>query len=110
MKKILLLLVVLLPLSLPIVSHAEVSIGVYVPGLSLQIGDRDNRGYYWDGGYWRTPRWWHENYRPRGYYYAPPPQVRYYGPPRREWHDRPHHYRMPPSPPGHYRHGPRSYR
>ena len=64
----------------------DVSIGVNVPGLSLHIGDRDNRGHYWDGYRWRDPRWWadHHRYeRPRGYYYGPPPRVIYYGPPPR---------------------------
>ncbi|CAI0729294.1 Protein of uncharacterised function (DUF2502) [Serratia quinivorans] len=114
MKKILLLLAALL--SLPLVSHADVSIGVNVPGLSLHIGDRDDRGHYWDGGRWRDPRWWseHRGYeyrgyeRPRGYYYGPPPRVIYYGPPRHEWRDRPHYRMPPPPPPGYYyRPGPR---
>ncbi|MFZ1874778.1 DUF2502 domain-containing protein [Serratia sp. D1N4] len=106
MKKVLLLLAALLPLSLPAVSYADISIGVNVPGLSLQLGDRDNRGYYWDGGRWREPREWHKHYRPRDYYYGPP-RVMYYGPPPREWRDRPRHYRMPPPPPpGYYRPGP----
>ncbi|MGP2729359.1 DUF2502 domain-containing protein, partial [Serratia marcescens] len=42
MKKTLLLLAALL--ALPLASQADVSIGVNVPGLSLHIGDRDNRG------------------------------------------------------------------
>ncbi|CAI1687838.1 Uncharacterised protein [Serratia marcescens] len=45
MKKTLLLLAALL--ALPLASQADVSIGVNVPGLSLHIGDRDNRGHYW---------------------------------------------------------------
>ncbi|TQI81529.1 uncharacterized protein DUF2502 [Serratia fonticola] len=104
MKKVLLLLAALLPFSLPLVSHADVSIGVNVPGLSLHIGDRDDRGHYWDGYRWREPRWWHEHYRPREYY-GPPPRVIYYGPPPREWRGHPHYDRMPP-PPGYYRNGP----
>lgn len=105
MKKILLLLVALLPLSLPAVSYADLSIGVNVPGLSLQIGDRDARGYYWDGYRWREPHGRHKHYRPRDYYYGPPPRVIYYGAPPREWRDdRPRHYRMPP--PDYYRPGP----
>lgn len=32
------------------------------PGISLHLGDRDRRGYYWDGGRWREPRWWHDRY------------------------------------------------
>lgn len=107
MKKALLLLAALLPLSLPAVSQADVSIGVNVPGLSLHVGDRDARGYYWDGGRWREPYGWHQHYRPRDYYYGPPPGVIYYGPPPREWRGRPHGYRMaPPPPPGYYRPAP----
>lgn len=91
MKKVLLLLAVLLPW--PMISHADISIGVSVPGVSLHIGDRDNRGYYWDGGRWREPRWWHRHYPPHdGYYYAPPPRVYYVPPPPpRGWRDRPPH-------------------
>lgn len=100
MKRVLLLLAALLPL-LPIVSQADVSIGVNVPGLSLHIGDRDGRGHYWDGYRWREPRWWHENYRPREYY-GPPPRAVYYGPPPREWREPPRYYRMAP-PPQYYR-------
>jgi hypothetical protein len=104
MKKALLLLATLL--ALPLVSHAGVSLNVNVPGVSLQIGDRDDRGYYWGGDRWREPRWWHARY-PRGYYYAPPPRGGYYGPPPRHWHGR-KYYRMPPPPPGYYhQRGPR---
>lgn len=112
MKKVLLLLVALLPLSLPAVSHADISVGINVPGMSLHIGDRDDRGHYWDGGRWREPRWWHEHYGPRGYY-GPPPRAVYYGPPRREWRDGPRYHRMPPPPPPRYYqrdHGPRGPR
>ena len=109
MKKTLLLLAALL--ALPLASQADVSIGVNVPGLSLHIGDRDNRGHYWDGYRWRDPRWWADHHRyesPRGYYYGPPPRVIYYGPPRRDWRDRPHYRMPPPPPPGYdYRPGPR---
>jgi hypothetical protein len=56
MKKILLVLAALSALSgIPAVAHANVSIGINTPGLSLNIGDRDPRGYYWDGGGWRPP-------------------------------------------------------
>lgn len=100
MKKTLLLLAALL--SLPLVSQADVSIGVNVPGISLHIGDRDDRGHYWDGDRWRDPRWWSEHRvyeRPREYYEGPPPRVIYYEEPRHEWRDRPHYHRMPPPPP-----------
>lgn len=103
MKKVLLLLTALL--SLPLVSYADVSIGVNMPGISMHIGDRNDRGHYWDGYRWREPRWWHEHYRPREYY-GPPAREVYYGPPPREWRERPHYYRMPPPPPGYYHRGP----
>lgn len=106
MKKLLLMLIALLPMSLPLVGHADVSIGVNMPGLSLHLGDRDDRGHYWDGYRWREPRWWHEHYRPREYRYGPPRRVEYYRPPPREWRGRPHYDRMPPPPPGYYHRGP----
>ncbi|MEC5320786.1 DUF2502 domain-containing protein [Brenneria populi subsp. brevivirga] len=31
-----------------------------MPGVTLNIGDRDRRGYYWDGYDWRSERWWRE--------------------------------------------------
>ena len=60
MKKTLLLLAALL--ALPLASQADVSIGVNVPGLSLHIGDRDNRGHYWDGYRWRDRDYWRKHY------------------------------------------------
>ncbi|WP_337262380.1 MULTISPECIES: DUF2502 domain-containing protein [unclassified Serratia (in: enterobacteria)] len=57
MKKILLL--VCLPLLLPRVAQANVSVDVNVPGVSVHLGDQDRRGYYWDGYDWRPPQWWH---------------------------------------------------
>ena len=51
MKKILLL--VCLPLLLPLVAQADVSIDINVPGVSVHLGDQDRRGYYWDGGRWQ---------------------------------------------------------
>jgi len=49
MNKMLLLMCLLLPVA----AQADVSIDINVPGVSLHLGDRDNRGYYWDGGRWR---------------------------------------------------------
>ena len=44
-------------------AHAEgISIDL-MPGVSLRIGDRDNRGRYWDGYDWRDRDWWQ---RPSG--------------------------------------------
>ncbi|MFZ4832775.1 DUF2502 domain-containing protein [Rouxiella sp. Mn2063] len=97
MKKRFLILAVMLVM--PAVSQADVEIGVNVPGVSLHIGDRDTRGYYWDGGYWRPPGWWQHHYRARGHwvYYEPAPQPMY-------WH--PGYWREGP-PPGYWRGPPR---
>ncbi|PWC21637.1 DUF2502 domain-containing protein [Brenneria roseae subsp. roseae] len=48
----------------PAAEAASVSIDL-MPGVTLNIGDRDRRGYYWDGYDWRSERWWHEH---RGYH------------------------------------------
>ncbi|WP_431225549.1 DUF2502 domain-containing protein [Serratia sp. L9] len=32
-----------------------------MPGVSLRIGDRDNRGNYWDGYDWRDRDWWYDH-------------------------------------------------
>ncbi|HBW41534.1 MAG TPA: zinc ABC transporter substrate-binding protein, partial [Leclercia adecarboxylata] len=40
-------------------SSASISLA---PGVTLNLGDRDNRGNYWDGGRWREPRWWNDRY------------------------------------------------
>ncbi len=29
---------------------------------TLSIGDRDPRGYYWDGGVWRDPVYWDKHH------------------------------------------------
>ncbi|KAA8730293.1 MAG: DUF2502 domain-containing protein [Ewingella americana] len=101
MKKIVLVLAVML--SLPALAHANVEIGINVPGVSLHIGDRDNRGYYWDGGGWRDPGWWGHHYRDNGYghwvYYEPAPP-----PPPHYWY-REHYWREGP-PPGYWHRGP----
>lgn len=106
MKKIIALLAVITALSaLPEIAHANVSIGLNAPGISLRIGDRDPRGNYWDGGRWRPQSWWshHRHERGRWVYYEPP---RHYhhdrrwreGPPPRHWHGGP--------PPGRWHEGP----
>jgi len=112
MKKIFLVLAVMSAFSgLPAVAHADVSVGVNMPGFSLNIGDRDRRGYYWDGGDWRPPGWWSHHRRDRGRWVysdpAPPPPGYYWregpprwhvGPPPGRWHEGP--------PPGRWREGP----
>ncbi|MCS3408912.1 DUF2502 domain-containing protein [Serratia sp. AKBS12] len=95
MNKILLL--VCLPLLLPLAVQAEIAIDIKVPGASVHLGDRDHRGYYWDGYDWRPPQWWHDHQgrsfgerSARGYYWdggrwqqSPP---RGYGSRGNDWH------------------------
>ena len=45
----------------PATLAADVEIDVRLPGVRIQIGDRDRKGHYWDGKDWRAPRWWHSN-------------------------------------------------
>ncbi|MBP2845832.1 DUF2502 domain-containing protein [Dickeya oryzae] len=57
------------------------SLSLSLPGVSLHIGDRDARGYYWDGNRWCDPDIWyarrHHHARQVYYeYYAPPPPPR----------------------------------
>ncbi|MFU2318082.1 DUF2502 domain-containing protein [Rahnella sp. PCH160] len=65
MKKSLLLLCC--ALALPVIAQANVSIDVSVPGVTLHLGDQDQRGYYWDGYDWRPPQWWREH---QGHHYG----------------------------------------
>ena len=65
MKKTLLLLCC--ALALPVIAQANVSIDLNVPGVSLHLGDQDQRGYYWDGYDWRPPQWWHDH---QGHHYG----------------------------------------
>ncbi|MEQ9720752.1 DUF2502 domain-containing protein [Yersinia alsatica] len=74
MKKYLLLLGVLS--LIPLAVQADVSLDINMHGVSLHLGDQDNRGYYWDGYDWRPPQWWHEHRgahigdrNERGYYW-----------------------------------------
>ncbi|PLR40525.1 DUF2502 domain-containing protein [Chimaeribacter coloradensis] len=53
-------------LALPAIAQAGVSLDINVPGVSLHLGDQDNRGYYWDGYDWRPPQWWHEHKNKHG--------------------------------------------
>jgi len=61
------LLLLCCALALPVIAQANVSIDVNVPGVSLHLGDQDQRGYYWDGYDWRPPQWWHEH---QGHHYG----------------------------------------
>ncbi|MCZ4306984.1 DUF2502 domain-containing protein [Zoogloeaceae bacterium G21618-S1] len=31
-------------------------------GVSISVGERDRRGYYWDGGVWRDPVYWKKHH------------------------------------------------
>ena len=61
--------------ALPIAASAAVSFDLTPAGVTIHIGDRDHRGYYWDGYDWRAPKWWQEHHGrhigehgPRGYW------------------------------------------
>lgn len=47
---------------------------------TIHIGDRDKRGYYWDGKVWRDPAYWkkhHDNGKHQGKgYHCPPGQAK----------------------------------
>ena len=65
MKSALFVAVLLATLSplVPHTAHATSATIDLAPGVSLQLGERDRRGYYWDGGNWREPRWWNDRYQ-----------------------------------------------
>ena len=72
---------IVLALSLVLVAPmaAQAAEITLVPSVKLQIGDRDNRGYYWDGGHWRDHGWWKQHYEWRGnrwHPHGPPPSPR----------------------------------
>lgn len=56
------LLAMLAPLAIHTAQASSATINL-APGVTLHLGDRDRRGYYWDGGRWREPRWWHSRYQ-----------------------------------------------
>ena len=48
--------------ALHIMANADISVGIsIVPGVVIHIGDRDDRGHYWDGREWRDREWWEEH-------------------------------------------------
>lgn len=55
------LLASLSPLAIHTAQATSASIDL-APGVTLHLGDRDRRGYFWDGGRWREPRWWNDRY------------------------------------------------
>ncbi|AEX52688.1 DUF2502 domain-containing protein [Rahnella aquatilis] len=100
MKKSLLLLCC--ALALPVIAQANVSVDLNVPGVSLHLGDQDQRGYYWDGYDWRPPQWWHDH---KGHHYGERNEHGMYWhgnrwdakPPQRG-HDKPGHNQPGPQP------------
>ncbi|POP41372.1 hypothetical protein CHU32_22725 [Superficieibacter electus] len=88
---------VLLALSMllvaPMAVHAaEITL---IPAVTLQIGDRDNHGNYWDGDRWRDHGWWEKHYDWRENRWQP------HGP-----HAGPHHDNRPDDRRDDYRPGP----
>lgn len=45
----------LLPLGVAQATSADIDL---LPGVTLHLGDRDQRGNYWDGYDWRDQSWW----------------------------------------------------
>lgn len=63
----------LMPLGVAQATSADIDL---LPGVSLHLGDRDQRGNYWDGYDWRDQNWWRNHQgrwvgdrSPRGYYW-----------------------------------------
>lgn len=78
----------LLPLGVAQATSADIDL---LPGVTLHLGDRDQRGNYWDGYDWRDQSWWHKNYYSRG--------GKYYRYKNKHYrHDNGNHY-------GHYKNG-----
>lgn len=80
MKKLILLLSVL---ALPLFAQAQ-DVRINVDGLKIQsgsttikFGDRDKRGYYWDGNTWRDPVYWDKHHgNGKGNQGCPPGQAK----------------------------------
>ncbi|CNB36570.1 DUF2502 domain-containing protein [Yersinia intermedia] len=45
----------------PLVPMANAESIELLPSVSLQIGEQDRRGNYWDGYDWRDQRWWQDH-------------------------------------------------
>ena len=65
MKKVLIL--ALLALSPPVSQATDINVNlggarITSGGTTIQFGDRDKRGYYWDGKTWRDPGYWEKNH------------------------------------------------
>jgi hypothetical protein len=78
-------LLMLLPLAaLPFVAQASdvrVNVGIGAPAVvapgTYKYGDRDKRGYYWDGNTWRDQAYWDKNQgKGKGNQGCPPGQAK----------------------------------
>lgn len=56
MRKVTALLAI--ALLMPFGAAMAASVSINSPGMSIQIGSQDHRGYFWDGYDWREPQWW----------------------------------------------------
>lgn len=75
MFRSLILAALLMATTAPLVAQAgEITL---LPSIKLQIGDRDDRGHYWDGRGWRDRDYWNRHYQWRDNRWRP--------------HDRGHH-------------------
>lgn len=61
-------LTVFAPLVTTVAHAGEITL---LPSVKLQIGDRDNRGNYWDGGRWRDRDYWGRHYEWRDHRWRP---------------------------------------
>ncbi|MEI7429195.1 MAG: DUF2502 domain-containing protein [Betaproteobacteria bacterium] len=67
MKKLILAsLIALTPLLAQAVDVNISGLRVEAPGVTVTFGNRDNRGYYWDGYEYRDPDFWKRHNGPRG--------------------------------------------
>jgi len=92
------LLACLSPLTIQTAQATSATIDL-APGIILHLGDRDDRGRYWDGGRWRDDYWWRNHYRYGNGRWWRHEQWRRHQEMRRHhwekehrWHDRGHHH------------------
>lgn len=82
MKKILLAALVAAVPMFAQATDVRVNVGVgapvvVAPGGVYKFGDRDKRGYYWDGNTWRDPVYWEKNHgKGKGAGGCPPGQAK----------------------------------
>jgi hypothetical protein len=68
MKKVLVLALLVLSPLVTLAADINVNLGGarVTTGANYQYGDRDKRGYYWDGKTWRDPDYWQKNNQGKG--------------------------------------------